>query len=178
MKPAVGLLLLLIGAGVYWWLTRPPPDVLPPPPEAFLFAPENCAFRVRIAGEPELASQARGELTIHTATVRLPERGSVRVSCGPYIVMDRKALLEHLPKQMALAARTAGLNEFDTDIRTEGDTLVAVYEGVRGSGDAARFVRSETRMQGNSFVELLWMVPPRQSSARALRDLARLEPAS
>ncbi len=181
-------LLLVVVGGLFWFvqerepvaptstLPRPtPPPTLTLPSDGFLFAPKNCGFRLRMAGTPEISTQERGELSFTIATAR-HSSASVRASCGPYIVQDREALEAHLPEQMKFAARNAGLSDYQTDIRKSGNSIVASYEGVRGTGAAARFIRSETWVRNNRFMEILYMVDPDQASDQELKQIAELEP--
>lgn len=178
-KLAAGGLLavLVVSVGLYLFLRKVPevPERPEVPEARYSFSPAGCGFMVSLAGEPKVESKMRGELTITTATLKPSPQASVRVSCGPYLVRDRQAFRAHLPKQISFAARAAGVKDAQESVREEDGALIASFEGLRGEGDGARFIRSETRVRGDRFVEILYLVSPGLASDAQLARLARLE---
>ncbi len=173
------LLIATLGTVAYWYFMVRPASVEPgrddPPRQTTLFAPDACAFQVRMAGKPATSRQMRGELPIEIATAKHAGIGAVKVSCGPYLVQDMQAFEAHLPAQMRQAARQAGLKQVKTEVTRNGDWITASYQGVRGEGDYARHLRSETHVRDQQFVELLYMVPASAYDTTSLRALARIE---
>ncbi len=174
LLPAI-LILAAIGTGAYWYLVVRPAQI-DIPEQSTLFAPDSCGFKVRMAGSPATRRQMRGELPVEIATLQLPNSGAVKVSCGPYIVLDEQAFESHLLKQMQRAAKIAGLKQVETQVTREGNGLSAYYEGVKGEAELAVVIRSETRVERQHFVEILHVMPAAKFNAANRSRLARIEP--
>ncbi len=136
------------------------------------FQPQGCEFKASISRDAEVKSGWRGEHLMTTA-VQKGRDGVVRASCGSYYIRDWCAFRAQLPGQLERAARLAGIDKPQTEIRRTAMGTVASYWGFRGTGSSRTYFRSDSYVGDRSYMEVVVLAPVQtRHSPEAYRVLA------